>query len=109
MAWCRIAAWKASACLVRAYALHFKTIEKNGIFKTKVSFDIYQKYSNKEKTTLVDYSVTDPEYMMYDGQPNNANKSDLGRAFLLISLGQDDDSDYYYKYVSGIIDFTNAD
>ena len=91
-----------SLCLVQAYSLSIKTIKNSeGKFKTKISFDVY-KY-NKEKVTLVDYSVTDPNYMIFDGT-NKTGKETIGKAWLLISLGQDDCSDNYYKYVSGIID-----
>ena len=93
-----------SLCLIQAYAISFRTIKNSeGRDKTKVSFDVY-KY-NGEKVRLVDYSVTDPLYTFFEGI-NREGKSNLGKAWLLISLGQDDDSDHYYKYVSGIIDFT---
>ena len=91
-----------SLCLIQAYALYIKTIKNSeGTDKTKITFDVY-KY-NKEKVTLTDYSVTDPNYMIFDGI-NKTGKESIGKAWLLISLGQDDDSDNYYKFVSGIID-----
>lgn len=91
-----------SLCLIQAYELFFKTVKNSeGVNKTKLSFNVY-KY-NKEKVTLVDYSVTDPNYMIFDGI-NRAGKESIGKAWLLISLGQDDDSENYYKFVSGIID-----
>ena len=96
---------KESLCLIPAYKLYFSTIKKNDKYKTKVTFNVYKKYGN-EQTTLSEYAVTDPMYMFYDGISNNAGKKALGKAYILISLGQDDDSDYYYKYVSGIIDFS---
>ena len=91
-----------SLCLIQAYALSIKTIKNSECTdKTKISFDVY-KY-NKEKVTLNDYAVTDRRFMIFDGA-NKTGKETLGKAWLLISLGQDDDSDNYYKYVSGIID-----
>jgi len=69
--------------------------------KTKISFSVY-KY-NKEEVVLENYSVTDPEYCIFDGK-NRSGYTILGKAYLLISIGQDDDSDHYYKFVSGIID-----
>lgn len=96
-----------SLCLISAYSLTFKSVKNSeGKEKTKVTFNVY-KY-NKETVTLEDYSVTDPEYCLFDGK-NKSGYQNLGKAYLLISLGQDDDSDNYYKYVSGIIDFTERE
>lgn len=96
-----------SLCLIPAYSLMLKSVKNSeGKDKTKVSFNVY-KY-NKEIVTLEDYYVTDPEYCIFDGG-NRVGLQTLGKAYLLISLGQDDDSNSYYKYVSGIIDFTKRE
>lgn len=96
---------KYSLCLIRAYALKINNIvNSEGNCKTKISFDIY-KY-NGDKVRLENYAVTDPHYTIYEFN-NPANKTFVGKAYLLISLGQDDQSDSYYKYVSGIIDVAN--
>ena len=96
-----------SLCLIPAYALAFSTIENSeGNLKTKVSFDVYK--FNKEKVRLENYSVTDPDYYIFD-DINKSGFLNLGKAYLLISLGQDDNSDNYYKYVSGIIDCTKRE
>lgn len=93
-----------SLCLIRAYALSLKSIKNSdGKDKTKISFNVYK--FNNEAVRLEDYSVTDPNYCLFDGK-NRSGYHDLGKAYLLISLGQDDDTNNYYKFVSGIIDFS---
>ena len=94
-----------SLCLVPAYSIILENVKNaEGNDKTKASFDIY-KY-NKEKIRLTNYAVTDPSFMLFDGR-NKIERTVIGKAWLLISLGQDDDSDNYYKYVSGIIDVSS--
>lgn len=91
-----------SLCLIRAYSLVFKsTTNAEGKSKTKVDFDVY-KY-NSEAVRLEDYSVTDPQYCIFDGQ-NRMNRQSLGKAWLLISVAPDDDFGAYSKFVAGIID-----
>ena len=91
-----------SLCLIRAYALSLDNIiNSEGNAKTKLSFDVYK--FNGEKVRLIDYSVTDPLYTIFEGQ-NRAGKNSLRKAYLLISLGQEEKAEHYYKFVSGIID-----
>ena len=95
-----------SLCLIKAYSLSLRAVQnKSGETKTKISFNVYK--FGGEKVSLVDYCVTDPMYTIFENG-NREGKTNLGKAWLLISLGQDDDSDKYYKYVSGIIDVTNS-
>lgn len=97
-----------SLCLIPAYGLAFSSvINSEGNIKTKVSFDVYKSFTG-EKVRLENYSVTDPEYCIFDDD-NKSGFLNLGKAYLLISLGQDDDFDNYYKYVSGVIDFTKRE
>ena len=99
---------KNSLCLVRVYNTRLYTKPNlEGESKTKVQFDVYKSDGTKE--TLLDYSVTDTRYYLYgDSNKNKENKSVLGKAYLLISLGPDEPSSTrFYKFVSGIIDSTN--
>lgn len=71
-----------------------------GNVKTKLRFSVY-KY-NGEEVILENYSVTDPRYYCINDSGEN-----IGKAYLLISIGQDNKSDKcFHKYVSGIIDFS---
>ena len=96
-----------SLCLIPAYSLSIKTVvNSKGDNKTKISFDVYK--FNKEKITLTGYSVTDPRYIHFEDSTRQIDEN-IGKAWLLISLGQEEgDLGDYYKYVSGIIDVSKS-
>lgn len=96
-----------SLCLIYVHNLSIQNdLNSDGNLKTKVTFSVSDENGNEHK--LNDYSITDPRYIIYkDKTTNKVNKESLKMAYLLISVGPNDDSSYQSKYVSGIIDLTN--
>jgi len=97
-----------SLCLIFVHNISIEnTYNDNGEPKTKVEFDVF--INNDEAFKNERYSVTDPRYIIYkDNSTNRMKKTFIESAYLLISLGPaDGGSNYYSKYVSGIIDATN--
>lgn len=92
-----------SLCIKKAYSLHFvQTINKDGKVKTKLDFCVIGR--DGSLIELKDYSVTDPDYCIFDG--STYSNYIINEAYVLFSLPPKSDDlceTTFNVFVAGIL------